>query len=1045
VPVQVVTTPYGRPALQALRDAVARAKGGDALALVTVVVPSNHVGITARRLLAGGGLGDLGTGGAGVAAVTFATAYRLAELLGAASLAAAGRRPVSTPVLAAAVRRALADQPGMFAPVAAHPATEAALVATYAELSDLSPAGLAVLARASRRAHDVVGLCRRAREVLAADWYDESDLTHAAIAAVAELSDARLDAEVGRLVVHLPQDLLRRQAALLTALASRCPTTVVAGLTGRPDADEGVHRSLSMLGVSASSGPAPPLPVGPATTRVVTTSDADDEVRTAVRHVVEAVRGGTPLERIGLLFGTAQPYGRLLHEHLAAAGVPRNGVAVRPLAASVVGRTVVDLLALPDHDFRRADVVGLLARAAEGPALPSAAAWERDSRAAGVVAGRTDWDALLRRAADEHDRAAARTEAVGDERDAPWAERERRRADRVRRLRERVLAIIDGIGEARARPAPWSERVPWLRALLALVGVGTPGGRDDWPADEVRAADRVHDALDRLATLDPVAGPASLDVFRRTLEIELDADLGRVGRFGEGVLVAPLSFAAGLDLDLVVVLGMAEGSLPAPVRDDALLPDGERRQAQGELALRRDRIGRDHRRVLAALASARRHVLCVPRGDLRASNERVPSRWLADVAAALAGERVTTDGVLGLAQPWIEHVPSFAAGVTRVAFPATEQEYRLRVGASAAADPRTAAGAAVLAGRRSAAFTRFDGNLAGMGVPSPLVGVVSSTRLESWARCPFAYFGERLLEVVPVDDPEQQLEMSPMVRGSLVHEILERFVAEVLARPPERQPGPDQAWTDGDHARIRAVADEVCAEYEAQGVTGRPVFWRRDRAQIVALADRFLFEDDKQRASMRTRPIAAEYGFGIHADGVPPVAVPLPDGRQLSFRGSADRIDEGPDGSFVVLDYKTGKPTAYARLSADEPDSGGTRLQLVVYAFAARARAGAPQAPVRSEYWFVSERGGFARRGYVVDDDVVRRVTGTLGTIVEGIEAGRFPNHPIESWGPFVTCPWCDPDGLGVTELRRGWERMRHDPAVAPYADLVEPLDEVAS
>src|SRR5690606_39787323 len=66
VPVEVVTTPYGRPALQALQRAVAQAKGGDALAPVTVVVPSNHVGVTARRLLAAGSLGPVTDGGTGV-------------------------------------------------------------------------------------------------------------------------------------------------------------------------------------------------------------------------------------------------------------------------------------------------------------------------------------------------------------------------------------------------------------------------------------------------------------------------------------------------------------------------------------------------------------------------------------------------------------------------------------------------------------------------------------------------------------------------------------------------------------------------------------------------------------------------------------------------------------------------------------------------------------------------------------------------------------------------------------------------------------------
>src|SRR5690606_35419443 len=102
VPVEVVTTPYGRPALQALQRAVAQAKGGYALASVTVVVPSNHVGVPARRLPAAGWLVPVTAGGTGVAAVTFLSVFRLAELLAAPVHAAQGRRPVSTPVTAAA-------------------------------------------------------------------------------------------------------------------------------------------------------------------------------------------------------------------------------------------------------------------------------------------------------------------------------------------------------------------------------------------------------------------------------------------------------------------------------------------------------------------------------------------------------------------------------------------------------------------------------------------------------------------------------------------------------------------------------------------------------------------------------------------------------------------------------------------------------------------------------------------------------------------------------------------------------------------------------
>ena len=402
------------------------------------------------------------------------------------------------------------------------------------------------------------------------------------------------------------------------------------------------------------------------------------------------------------------------------------------------------------------------------------------------------------------------------------------------------------------------------------------------------------------------------------------------------------------------------------------------------------------------------------------------------------GARGAADRAAAGADGWLDVVPSFAHGVRHTDFPATEQEYRLRIGARRAADDVTERGGSVIRARRSAAFTRFDGNLAGVDLVSPVDEIVSSTRLESWANCPFAYFGQRLLGVEPVEDPEMQLEMSALDRGALVHEVLERFVVDVIARPPDRQPSPDDDWSADDRALLRRITEQVCDDYQARGLTGRPVFWRRDRAQLLALADRFLDDDANHRRRDRTRPIAAECGFGLdpaHA----PVEITLHDGRVLRFRGSADRIDAADDGGLVVLDYKTGKPDGYRQLSPDNPDLGGKRLQLVVYAQAARAAAMRPGAPVRAQYWFVSEGGGFVRHGYEVDDGVLDRVVATLGTIVGGIERGVFPPHPDDRFKPWVVCPYCDPDAMGVAELRRQWERKRSDPEVEPYATLVEP------
>ncbi len=141
-----------------------------------------------------------------------------------------------------------------------------------------------------------------------------------------------------------------------------------------------------------------------------------------------------------------------------------------------------------------------------------------------------------------------------------------------------------------------------------------------------------------------------------------------------------------------------------------------------------------------------------------------------------------------------------------------------------------------------------------------------------------------------------------------------------------------------------------------------------------------------------------------------------------------------------MIDYKTGGSSRYGGLSEAEPDAKGKKLQLVVYALAGRLLRGVPDAQVRADYWFVSDRERFNRVGYAVTPEVLDRVTATVGQIVAGIEQGVFPNYPTApSTSPFVECPYCDPDALGVTELHRRLDRKKADPALAPFFALAEP------
>ncbi len=190
-------------------------------------------------------------------------------------------------------------------------------------------------------------------------------------------------------------------------------------------------------------------------------------------------------------------------------------------------------------------------------------------------------------------------------------------------------------------------------------------------------------------------------------------------------------------------------------------------------------------------------------------------------------------------------------------------------------------------------------------------------------------------------------------------------------------------------------------------------------------------------AHARSRP-SSQFGFRDSALG--PVELDWSDGRRLLVRGKADRIDRTADGRLVVIDYKSGRFDRYVKLNARDPVLGGTRLQLPVYAYAARdVYAGSGDEPVEACYWFVG-RGDNRRIGYQVDVSVATVFMRAVRAIVDGIEAGMFIGRPVPPGprGPFVPCHYCDPDGLGTAQRWREWERKSGAPELGGYRALLE-------
>jgi ATP-dependent helicase/nuclease subunit B len=1020
---------HGRPAGEALAAAVERVKRvAGPLGPVTVVVPSNLAGLAARRLL---GSGQVGPGG--VANVSFVTPFRLAELLAAGRLGA--RRPLTNPVLASAVRRSLADEPGPFAPVAGHLATERAVAAVYGQLSHVSTASLAALAGVGGQAADAVAQYRSVAALLQG-FHNEDDVA----AAAAERPDLATAARpFGHLVWYLPEPMTPALARFLRALLPVVGSSVVVASTGAPDADAAVVATCERVGVRLPPAPQPVAP--PVGSHIVSVTDPDEEVRAVIRQVAALAEGGVPLHRIGVFYPVADPYLRTVRQQFEAAEVPANGPAQDRLADRVAGRTLLAALALPAQRWRRDRVLAVVSGAPvrhDGRLAP-VGRWELLSRQAGVVADLGNWSAKLAALADERRRRAA----VADPDGWPRPDILLGDADDLDDLAAFVQACARRVG-AVDRAGTWAARAAAARALLDWL-LGPEAIRARWPEEEQDAAVRVHDALSRLAALDELEPGPSSEVFRRALAAELDVRRGRHGRFGQGVVYGPLAAAVGQDLEAVFVLGLAEGSCPAPRHDDALLPESARTSTAGELATAADRLADQHRWLLAALAAAPpdRRWLSFPRGDLRGGRHRLPSRWLLDTAAALAGRPVYSTDFAGLGPPVVDVVASFSAGLLQAPTPASAAERDLsaalahaRAGGDPMEHPATAPvrrGLEAAVSRRSERFTVWDGNLAGVGLAGPSQGqVLSATRLERWASCGFRYYLSHVLGLDERDEPEQVIELSALDRGSLVHEVLERFVAEAIEAGP---PPPDRPWSERDRQRLHELADEVFGRYEAAGLTGRPVRWRLQQSEVRGLLDAFVPADDDFRSTNRARPQRVELPFG--SEGSEPVVVVLGDGRAVRFRGNADRVDVTDTGRHLVSDYKTGKADKYKDLHTD-PVLGGTTLQLGLYAEAAKQRLGA--ATASGHYWMLRDGSCRDRCGYDWTEDRRSRFVEVVTAIVDGIEDGVFVADP-GPWSGFRRthehCAYCEFDALCPIDRGEQSSAKATDPALEVRRRLV--------
>ena len=739
----------------------------------------------------------------------------------------------------------------------------------------------------------------------------------------------------------------------------------------------------------------------------------ENEVREVLRRLLAKK---SPFDGAELLYTDPKTYPALIYELSEQYRIPCTFAGGMAVNFSRPGQAAAGFLSWIGADFEEAVLREIVASGAV--AIPGTETGEEESlasveaarvlRSAAIGWGRARHIACVDRLITELEKPEdIRRERASEDPDAA-ARRAARRARTltaaraVRRFLERTLQIIP----------PTDSREIELPALArALYRLVADFGRvaSEFDGNSREGLLRLFSELEALPTSPLPVTEATQRLIDAVHDLHVDSDRPRPG----ALHISDYHSGGYSGRQHTFIVGLDDQRHPGSGLQDPVLLDEERRDINESvrphaLSIRGDRPTENTLALQACVARLSGEVTFSFSGwNLLQGSDQFPAPFLLEAHREICGDPgADYTHLYGSLPPPTGFLPDASAALDETEWMLS----RLRDfpgGAAAdsvrAAFPPLADGRTSRRERASERFTPYDGWIGPIGGeldPRANREPISASRIQTLARCPYAYFLHDVLGLAPPDELESdpRLWLDPMALGSLLHDVFHQFFSQISARG--EMPSVAQHSGELEHIAERAVA--AWRERVPPRSTAAFALCR----EAIAVACRTLLREEEEHCQTAT-PRYFEVPFGmprapIESDlaSPEPVEIALGPAQRFHLRGRIDRIDEAPDGTFQVWDYKTG---GTGSIEEQNGVHGGRQVQFALYAAATEqllARAGKPARVSRSGYFFPGQKGQGQRIVPRWDRDETGRVVNVLFDLMA---AGAFPHTPQEE-----DCTICD-------------------------------------